>query len=111
MMSDLVLMFYAMKSRRIYKQSQADINDRVTLHVKFMHRLYFLVFVDILVWILPLVYRVYVLIEGDSPCWIRDGHNILLVCLGMANAAIWSTTEEFESVFHYCRCREKRSQT
>jgi len=108
MLTDLVLMFYAMRSRRRYKQSQAEISDRVTLHVKFMHRLYYLVIVDIVVWILPLVYRVYILLEKTPQWWLRDIHNILLVCLGIMNAIIWSTTEEFESVFLYCKSRKVR---
>lgn len=109
MITDLVLMFYAMRSRRHYKQSQAEITDRVTLHVKFMHRLYYLVIVDSVVWILPLVYRVYILLDKTPQWWLKDIHNILLVCLGMANAAIWSTTEEFESVFRYCKFPRMRS--
>merc|ERR1719245_432971 len=101
-------MFYAMRSRRHYKQSQAEISGRVTLHVKFMHRLYYLVFVDSVVWILPLVYRVYILLDKTPQWWLKDIHNVLLVCLGMANAIIWSTTEEFESVFRYCKFRRMR---
>lgn len=104
MTSDLVLAFYAFRSIHVYKLSEAVVTDRITLQVKFIHRLYYFVLVDIFVWILPLIYRGFMLVDGKSPIWIKDGHNVLLVCLGMVNALIWSTTKEFESVFRYCQC-------
>jgi len=95
---DLYLLIFSAKiSRALPLKAHQNLSTRV----------FWLLLVDVLVWILPLTHRFWQMtLDRPPPLWLATSHNILLACVGMANTAIWTSTSSFEPACNL-RCRPR----